>query len=45
MYKGTLKDGDLDAFSEADVVRMQADIKRRQDRMLELYTVQNKINL
>ena len=45
MYKGTLKDGDLAPFSDADRARMEADIKRRKDRMLELYTVQNKINL
>ncbi len=45
MYKGTLKDGDLDQFTPADIERMKNDIAERQASMLELYTVENKINL
>ncbi len=45
MYKGTLKEGDLDAFTPGEIEQMKLDIQRRQNRMLELYTVENKINI
>ena len=45
MYKNTLKDGDLDKFTPAEIEQMKLDIKRRQDRMSELYTVENMINI
>ena len=45
MYKNTLKDGDLDSFSVADIERMKAEIAEKQASMLDLYTVENKINL
>ena len=45
MYKGTLKDGDLDAFTPAEIEQMKLDIKRRVDRMSELYNIENTINI
>ena len=45
MYKGTLKDGDLEKFSEDDIAAMNAEIERRKAGLLALYTVENKINL
>ena len=45
MYKGTLKDGDLDRFTPAEIEQMKLDIEARKARMLELYTVENKINI
>ena len=45
MYKGTLKEGDLDSFTPEQIDKMKADIAARQASMLELYTVENKINL
>ena len=45
MYKGTLKDGDLDKFTSAELEQMKLDIEARKSKMLELYTVENKINI
>ena len=45
MYKGTLKDGDLDKFTPAELEQMKLDIEARKSKMLELYTVENKINI
>ena len=45
MYKGTLKEGDLEAFSEEDKQKMQNDIRRRQVRMARLYGISKTINL
>ena len=45
MYKGTLKDGDLDEFSEEDVKIMKYLANKRSQDLLELYEVAKKINL
>ena len=45
MYKGTLKDGDLDKFTPAELEQMKLDIEARKKKMLALYTVENKINI
>jgi len=45
MYKGTLKEGDLDAFSKEDIEKMKAEIEVKKAYLLDLYTVGNKINL
>lgn len=45
MYKGKLKDGDLDAFSEAEVEKMKALAKERRTELEFLYNVANTINL
>ena len=45
MYKKTLKDGDLDGFSEEDIARMKAEIAEKKADLLDLFTVENKINL
>ena len=45
MYKGTLKDGDLDKFTPAELEQMKLDIEARKNKMLALYTVENKINI
>ena len=45
MYKKTLKDGDLDGFSEEDIARMKAEIAEKKAELLDLFTVENKINL
>lgn len=44
-YKGTLKEGELDAFSAEALAKMDADIAERQAAMLSLYSVESKINL
>lgn len=45
MYKGKLKDGDLDRFTEEDIERMKADIKARQASLARLYGISKTINL
>jgi 6-phosphofructokinase 1 len=45
MYKGTLKDGDLDAFSAEDIEKMKAEIEIKKAYLEELYSVGNKINI
>ena len=45
MYKGTLKDGDLDAFSPEEIDRMKQEISEKESYLLDLFTVANKINL
>ncbi|MBQ8879226.1 MAG: 6-phosphofructokinase [Clostridia bacterium] len=45
MYKKTLKDGDLDAFSAEDIDRMKREIAEKESYLLDLFTVANKINL
>ena len=37
MYKGKLKDGDLDKFSEEDIAKMKAICKRRHDDIVTLH--------
>ena len=45
MYKGKLKDGDLDAFSEMQIAKMKIDIAARKKRMADFYNVAQKTNL
>ena len=45
MKKGTLKDGDLDAFDEATVEKMKAHIEEKRQDMARSYAVAAKINL
>ena len=45
MYKNNLEDGDLDGFTPEDIERMKADIAERESSLLQLYMVENKINL
>ena len=45
MKKGTLKDGDLDAFDEATVEKMKAQIEEKRQDMERSYAVATKINL
>ena len=45
MYKGTLKEGDLERFSAEEIESMKAKIEERKQGLLALYTVENKINL
>jgi len=45
MYKGELKDGELDSFTEEDVGIMKYLAKKRLDDLKELYEVSRKINL
>ena len=45
MYKGKLKDGDLDSFSESEIEQMKSEIEEKKAALLELFTVQYKINL
>ena len=44
MYKGKLKDGDLDRFTEADIEQMRADIKTRHAHLTRLYGISKTIN-
>jgi 6-phosphofructokinase 1 len=45
MYKGKLKDGDLDRFSESELEQMKREVEEKKAYLLELFTVQYKINL
>ena len=45
MYKMKLKDGDLDAFSEAEVARMTEEVKNKRASMARLYGISRTINL
>ena len=45
MYKGKLKDGDLDRFTEAEIEKMKREVEDKKAYLLELFTVENKINL
>ena len=45
MYKGTLKDGDLDEFSEEDIKIMKYLANKRREDIKELYETCKKINL
>ena len=45
MYKNKLKDGDLDRFSESEIEQMKREIEEKKAYLLELFTVENKINL
>ena len=45
MYKGKLKDGDLDAFTEEEIASMREDVKRKQAAIARLYGISKTINL
>ena len=45
MYKGKLKDGDLDAFSPDDIEKMKQEIKRKQAQLEYLDIVGKTINI
>ena len=45
MYKGKLKDGDLDRFTEEELENMHADIKEKQAALARLYGISKTINL
>ena len=45
MYKGKLKDGDLDRFSEEELAQMKLDIKNKQAALARLYGISKTINL
>ena len=45
MYKGKLKDGDLDRFTAEEIESMKQQIEERKTELLNLYTTENKINL
>ena len=45
MYKGKLKDGDLDAFTEEEINSMKETVAKKREAMLELYSIESKINL
>ena len=44
MYKGKLKDGDLDNFTEEDIASMHRDIKNKQASLARLYGISKTIN-
>jgi hypothetical protein len=39
MYKGTLKEGDLDAFTKEQIAEMEAYCEKRREDMRKLYKV------
>ena len=45
MYKDKLKEGDLDGFTEEQIHKMQKAIAEKKAYLLDLFTVENKINL
>ena len=45
MYKNTLKEGQLDAFSAEDIERMKADIARKMDKLGKLNDVSKTVNI
>jgi hypothetical protein len=45
MYKGKLKDGDLDKFSEEEIALMQEESAARRDKMSNLYDIEDRLNL
>ena len=45
MYKGKLKDGDLDKFTEAQITAMKVQVEEKRARMRNFYEVANRINL
>ena len=45
MYKNKLKDGDLDRFSPEEIERMQKAVDLQKQMKLELYGIENKINI
>ncbi len=45
MYKNTLKDGDLDAFTEEQINLMKSEVQRKRAQIEALYAVSTTINL
>lgn len=45
MYKGKLKDGDLDRFTEKEIESLKRDMKHRQAALARLYGISKTINL
>ncbi len=45
MYKKTLKDGDLDAFTEEQIACMKKEIALKKEHLLSLFTTESKINI
>ena len=45
MYKGKLKDGDLDAFSEEQIAKMRTEIEAKKIQLKKVYDLARKINL
>jgi hypothetical protein len=45
MYKGKLKDGDLDAFTAEDIEAMKAEIEEKKTDLARLYKVSNTVKL
>ena len=45
MYKGKLKDGDLDIFTPETIAEMEAEIAEKRRVIKETYDVAEKINL
>ena len=43
--KGTLKDGDLDAFSDEDVLKIKFEMQQKKEKIKRLYDVASMINL
>lgn len=44
MYKGKLKDGDLDAFTEEQIAKMELEVRERRANMARLYGIAKTIN-
>ncbi len=45
MYKKTLKDGDLDKFTEEQIAEMKKEIAIKKEHLLSLFTTESKINI
>ena len=45
MYKGKLKEGDLDRFSEKELAKMRSEIRAKQANIARLYGISKTINL
>ena len=45
MYKEKLSEGDLDQFTAEELEIMKAEIEEKKRELLDLYSVENKINL
>ena len=45
MYKGTLKEGDLDSFAPERIAEMKATIEAKKAKLAELYNIGKTINL
>ena len=45
MYKGKLKEGDLDRFSEKELAKMRSEVRAKQANIARLYGISKTINL